>query len=73
MTAPPVERAVFDVLEAGNYLHMGENEVRRLLKTGELRGWRTRGPNRGDWRISRTAADEWIAAQEQRGALEVAS
>jgi excisionase family DNA binding protein len=65
------ERGVFDVLEAAAYLHMGENAIRDLLKKGELVGWRTQGPNRGDWRISKAAADEWIAQQEARGRTEV--
>ena len=71
MTSPTIERGVFDVPEASAYLHINVNEIRRLLKVGELRGWRTQGPNRGDWRISKSAADEWIATQEARGQIEL--
>ena len=72
MTTPMVERGVFTLAEVSAYLNLNHVEIRRLLRVGELTGWRTLGPNRGDWRISRAAADEWIALQEERGRQELA-
>jgi excisionase family DNA binding protein len=67
-----LDRAVFNMTEACTYLRTNRNLVVQLLRTGELSGWRTQGPNRGDWRISRAACDEWIAQQEERGRKELA-
>jgi excisionase family DNA binding protein len=64
------ERGVFGMAEVCEYLHCGPDEIRRLVMSGELRGWRTRGLM-GDWRISKAAADEWIALQEERGRMEL--
>jgi excisionase family DNA binding protein len=66
-----IEPAVFDVKQAAAYIHVNADEVRRLLKVGELTGWRTLG-TRGDWRLSRATCDEWIALQVERGRLELA-
>jgi excisionase family DNA binding protein len=55
--------AVFNVSDAATYLHMGLNEVRTKLKTGELVGWSTAG---GHWRVSQRACDEWIERMEGR-------
>ena len=60
---PSIERAVFTVPEASHYLALKEDSIRDLLRRKELAGWRTRGPNRGDWRVSRAACDEWIERQ----------
>lgn len=55
--------AVFGLEQAGEYLSANRNEVRRLCRSGELEAWTTAG---GHWRISRTACDRWVAAQEAR-------
>jgi excisionase family DNA binding protein len=70
--AAVVEPEVFDVAQASAYMHLNQDGVRDLLKTGELAGWRTLGPNRGNWRIRRATCDEWIALQEERGRMELA-
>jgi excisionase family DNA binding protein len=58
-----VERAVFTVGEASTYLALKEDTIRAMLRRKELVGWRTLGANRGDWRVSRAACDEWIERQ----------
>lgn len=63
--------AVLGVNAVARYLSTNPKAIRRMLQTGELVGWRTAGPNRGDWRVSKAACDEWIATQEARGRLEV--
>lgn len=70
MTANYIAPGVFTASECATYLCINADEVRRLLKVGELKGWRTQGVDRGDWRISRAAADEWIALQEERAIQE---
>jgi hypothetical protein len=69
--AVEIEPQVFDVHQAAVYIHLSPNKVRELLKVGGLPGWRTLGPNRGDWRTTRAACDDWIADQEERGRMEV--
>lgn len=55
------EAAVFGVKEAAEYLRLGVNEVRRLLRLGQLEGFR----HDRHWRVSRAACDRWIAKQEE--------
>jgi excisionase family DNA binding protein len=69
--AAVVEPQVFDVNQAAVYIHVSANQVRDWLKAGVIPGWRTLGPNRGDWRVSKKACDDWIALQEERGRMEV--
>lgn len=70
MTSLLVERGVFDLAEGSDYLHLNATELRHKLQTGEIPGWRTGGAS-GHWRLSKAAADEWIALQEERGRMEV--
>ena len=55
--------AVFGLEQAGEYLSVNRNEMRRLCRSGELEAWTTAG---GHWRISREACARWVAAQEAR-------
>ena len=55
--------AVFGLEQAAEYLSTNRNEIRRLCRIGDLEAWTTAG---GHWRISRTACERWIAAQEAR-------
>lgn len=64
------ERGVFDAVEAAEYLHINVKDLRKMLQRREIPNWRTGGPDRGDYRISKAAADEWIAQQEERGEQE---
>ena len=61
------EVAVYGLLRAAKYIGSGRDQLRDMLRTGELLGWRTHGSERklGAWRVSKAELDRWIERQEE--------
>ena len=60
---PPIAPAVMTVKELSAYLHVHPTTIYRLLRRGQISGFRIDG----DWRFHIKAIDEWRAQKEIGG------
>lgn len=60
-------RTAWTVAEFAESIGAHEDTVRRLLRSGELRGFKVNG----QWRVSETERVRWVAEMEQRTADEL--
>lgn len=60
---PPIAPAVMTVKELSAYLHVHPTTIYRLLRRGQIPGFRIDG----DWRFHIKAIDQWRAQKEISG------
>ena len=60
---PPIAPAVMTVKELSAYLHVHPTTIYRLLRNGQIPGFRIDG----DWRFHIKAIDQWRAQKEVGG------
>jgi len=56
---------ILDAREAGDYLRLNEQTVRRLARQADLPSFKVGG----SWRFRKTALDRWVADQEQASGI----
>jgi len=56
--ADDFDRAILTLHEVADYLHCDYTTIFRLVRTGQLSGFRVGG----SWRVRRVALDKWMAA-----------
>lgn len=69
MTDEPKKLRFLTIAQAAEELNVNQNQIRALLRTGELRGIQVGG--RGVWRIGATDIEDFIAEAYRRTAERV--
>lgn len=71
MSDEPRPRRFLTIAQAAEELNVNQNQVRTLLRTGELRGIQVGG--RGVWRIGQQDVEDFIAESYRRTAERIAA
>lgn len=71
MTDEPSPRRFLTIAQAADELNVNQNQIRALLRAGELRGIQVGG--RGVWRIGAADIEDFIAEAYQRTAEHIAA
>jgi excisionase family DNA binding protein len=67
----PRSRRFLTIAQAAEELNVNQNQIRALIRTGELRGIQVGG--RGLWRIGASDIDDFIAEAYRRTAERIAA
>lgn len=71
MTDEPSPRRFLTIAQAAEELNVNQNQIRALIRTGELRGIQIGG--RGVWRIGAADIEDYIAEAYRRTAERIAA